>query len=70
LAEDVFAIAEHVSLSIFEINGHEVSQLVDGNILSGTQTFVWKASGFPTGVYVVRMGIGGVSEMRKVVLVR
>ena len=62
--------ADHVSLSIFDINGREVWRLVDGNVGAGSQTFVWNASDFPAGVYVVRMEAGSVREMRKVVLVR
>ena len=62
--------ADHVSLSIFDVNGREVSRLVDGNVGAGIQVFVWDASDFPAGVYVVRMEAGDVSEMRKVVLVR
>ncbi|MBT3231361.1 MAG: T9SS type A sorting domain-containing protein [Calditrichaeota bacterium] len=61
---------DHVSLSIFDINGREVSRLVDGDVEAGNQTFVWNAGGFPAGVYVVRMVAGGSSEMRKLVLVR
>ena len=62
--------ADHVSLSIFDINGREVSRLVDGDVGAGSQTFVWNASDFPAGVYVVRMEAGDAMEMRKVVLVR
>ena len=62
--------ADHVSFSIFDVNGREVSRLVDGNVGAGSQTFVWNASDFPAGVYVVRMEAGDAMEMRKVVLVR
>jgi hypothetical protein len=61
---------DHVSLSVFDINGREVSRLVDGNVGAGRQTFVWNAGDFSAGVYVVRMSAGDVSEMRKMVLVR
>ena len=60
----------HVSLSVFDLNGREVSRLVDGNVGAGNQTFVWDAIDFPAGVYIVRMDAGDVSVMRKVVLVR
>jgi len=60
----------HVLLSVFDVNGREVSRLMDGNVRVGNQSVVWNASGFPAGVYVVRMDVGNVSEMRKVVLVR
>ncbi len=60
----------HVLLSVFDVNGREVSRLVDGTVLAGNQSVIWNASGFPAGVYVVRMKVGGVSEIRKVVLVR
>ena len=62
--------ADHVSLSVFDVNGREVSRLVDGGVGAGNQTFVWDANGFPAGVYVVRMEAGDAMEMRKVVLVR
>ena len=61
---------DHVSLSIFDVNGREVSRLIDGDVGAGNQTFVWNASDFPAGVYVVRMEAGDALEMRKVVLVR
>ncbi|MBT3233467.1 MAG: T9SS type A sorting domain-containing protein [Calditrichaeota bacterium] len=60
----------HVSLSIFNINGREVSRFIDGNVGVGNQTFSWNAVNFPAGLYVVRMDTGDVSEMQKVVLVR
>ncbi|MBT7788452.1 MAG: T9SS type A sorting domain-containing protein [Calditrichaeota bacterium] len=59
-----------VLLSVFDINGREVSRLVNGKVGIGNQTFVWYASGFPAGVYIVRMYAGDVSKMMKVVLVR
>ncbi|MBT3233468.1 MAG: T9SS type A sorting domain-containing protein [Calditrichaeota bacterium] len=62
--------ADHVLLSVFDINGREVSRLVDGKISAGSKKFVWNASDFPTGVYVARMIAGDLSEKRKMVLVR
>jgi len=59
----------HVSISIFDINGREVSQLVDEEIPAGGQTFVWNADDFPAGVYVVQMNSGSVSQIMKLVLV-
>jgi len=64
------AKANHVSLSIFDLNGRVVVRLVDGIVSAGNQTFVWNASALPAGVYVVRMDAGEKSEMQKVVLVR
>ena len=62
--------ADHVSLAVFDVTGREVSRLVDGDVGAGSRTFVWNASDFPAGVYVVRMEAGDAIEMRKVVLVR
>jgi len=62
--------AAHVSLSIFDINGRQVSRLVDGNVSAGNQMFVWNAGGFPAGIYVVRMETGKKTVIQKVVLVR
>ncbi len=61
---------EHVLLSVFDVNGREVSRLVDGDLTAGSQTCVWYAGEFPAGVYVVRMMAESGSEIRKVVLVR
>jgi len=61
---------DFVLLAIYDVNGREVSRLVDGDVRAGNRSFVWNAIGFPTGVYVVRMDFGDVSKMRKVVLVR
>ncbi len=61
---------ENVLLSIFDINGREVVRLIHGDVSKGNQTFVWNANNFPAGVYVVRMEVGNMSEMRKIVLVR
>ena len=62
--------ADHVSLAVFDVSGREVARLVDGDVGAGGLTFVWNASDFPAGVYVVRMEAGDAMEMRKVVLVR
>jgi len=62
--------ADHVFLSVFDVNGREVSRLVDWKIRAGDHTFFWNAGDFPTGVYVVRMCAGDIAEMQKVVLVR
>ncbi len=62
--------ADHVSLSVFDVSGREVSKLVDGNVRAGSQSYIWNANCFPAGVYVVRMDVGDVTVMRKVVLVR
>jgi len=61
---------DHVMLSIFDVNGREATRLVDCNITAGSQTFIWNAGHFPTGIYVARMVAGEKSEMQKVVLVK
>ncbi len=61
---------DHVSLSVFDVSGREVSRLVDGNVRAGNQSVVWDAREYPAGVYVLRMDVGNVSEVRKMVLVR
>ena len=63
-------LANHINLSIFDIQGREVKRLVYGNLPRGKLSFFWNASDYPAGVYVVRMEAGDAMEMRKVVLVR
>ncbi len=59
----------HVSLSIFDIKGREVSQLIDGNVGAGSLSLIWDASNYPAGVYLVRMSAGSEFRFLKIVQV-
>ena len=62
--------AEHVLLSVFDVNGREVLRLVDGDFGAGSQTFVWNGGGFPAGVYFLQFYAGEIETTQKILLVK
>jgi hypothetical protein len=67
-----FSLAEgsFVSLSIVDLLGRQVASVVSQNLLAGTFNATWDATGFPSGIYVVRLQAGSFVATKKVVLVR
>jgi len=57
-------------LRIYDVNGREVARLVDGNLASGSHTFVWNAEEFAAGIYFAMMQTRDFTEMRKIVLIK
>lgn len=69
-----FSIArrEHVVLSVFDINGREISRPVDGIMEPGEHTVEFDARrhDLSTGSYYYRLTVGGLSRTRSFVLYR
>jgi hypothetical protein len=61
---------EFVSLKIFDVLGKEVAALVDDVRPAGTYIATWNAANAPAGVYFVRLTAGGLSQMRRAVLLK
>ena len=63
--------AQRVTLSIHALNGQLAETLFSGPRSAGSHTVRWDASGRASGVYLCRLEAeGGVSRVRKMVLVR
>jgi photosystem II stability/assembly factor-like uncharacterized protein len=62
--------AEHVKLSVYDILGREVAELINENQQSGKHNAVWNASSFPSGVYFYKLSAGEYSKTRKMVLLK
>jgi hypothetical protein len=66
--------AEHVRLIVMDAAGREVAKLVDGALRPGEHSFPWPGTDVagartPSGMYFVRLAIGGeVAETRMVLL--
>jgi hypothetical protein len=60
----------HVSLTVFNTLGQQVSQLVNGEQEAGYHEVNFDASGLSSGVYLYRMQAGSYVETRKLLLVR
>jgi len=62
--------ASNVAISVYDVNGRLVANLVDGKLLAGYHVTIWDAGTASTGVYLVRMEASGLNNVRKVILLR
>jgi len=63
-------INDHINLEICDITGRKVKTLYSGNLQQGDHSFVWEANGMKEGIYLLRLEMDGVSESRKLLLVK
>ena len=59
-----------VSLSIYNLQGREISMLISDNIDAGYHTVVWDANTYASGVYFVKMIAGEYFKTQKLMLVK
>jgi polygalacturonase len=62
--------AMHVSLSIYNSMGQEVSKLISQDMNAGVHSAEWNASGLASGVYYYRIIAGNFTEARKLLLLK
>ena len=62
--------ASHVTLSVFNMVGEEITTLVFGEFGPGNYTTRWDAEGIASGVYFYRIQAGDVVETKKLLLLR
>jgi hypothetical protein len=60
----------HVRLTVFDVRGRTVAELVDGIQTPGTHRISWDASGHPGGVYWYRLQAGNEQIARSMVYVK
>jgi len=60
----------HISLSVFDLLGREVTTLVQGTVPAGSYSVAWDATDLPSGIYFCRMEAAGFAQTRKMVLVK
>ena len=63
-------IEAEVSLSIYNLQGREVSTLIDKNMDAGYHSVVWNADSYSSGVYFVKMVAGDFVNTQKLMLVK
>lgn len=63
-------VAGDVTLTVFDVLGRRVAQLVDGRLASGTHTATFDATGLATGLYLCRLQAGTHSATIKMMLLR
>ncbi len=64
------AVAQDVSLKVYDLSGRLVKTLYSGASLAGAQSIVWNANDLATGTYICRLAGENVSQVRKIVLLR
>ena len=63
-------IDSDVSLSIYNLQGREVSALINGNMDAGYHSVVWDANSYASGVYFVKMVAGEFVNTQKLMLIK
>jgi len=59
-----------VLLEIYDLLGHEIAELVNEEQDAGTYDVKWDATGRPSGIYFCRLSASGISETKRLVLIR
>jgi parallel beta-helix repeat protein len=59
-----------VSVSIYDVTGREVGSISKTGLVSGDHALRWQAGGLSSGVYFVRMTVGGSSQTQRIILAR
>ncbi len=59
-----------VQIVVYDINGKEVTKLVDGIVSAGIYETEWNATGYSSGVYFYKLISGNFTETKKMILVR
>jgi hypothetical protein len=59
-----------VSLRVFDITGREVATLIDGNVSAGEHKQTFDARALASGIYFYRLDASGLSETKKMVVLK
>jgi hypothetical protein len=64
------ASTAHVSLSVFNLLGHEVATLVNGTLQPGAYKVTWDAKNMPSGTYIYRLQTTGFFQNKSMILLK
>lgn len=59
-----------VSLSVYDVNGRLINELVKGNLYAGRHSVSWNASDHSSGIYFYKITAGDFTAVRKMILVK
>jgi hypothetical protein len=60
----------HSLLVIYDVLGREIATIVDRDIEAGTYVVEWKEGNFPSGMYICRLTYGGLTQVRKMQILK
>ena len=59
-----------VNLKVYDVQGREISILVNDNLSPGTYETTWDASALPSGIYFYRLQTKDFSGSKRMILVK
>jgi len=59
-----------VKISVFNMLGQKVTELVNENKNTGSYNVVWNAKDMPSGIYFYRLESGNFTDVKKMLLVK
>ena len=60
----------HITLEVFNILGQKVTTLFEGHKETGSYSIQWDASGQANGIYFAVMKAGGITRIKKMMMVK
>jgi|GEM_PF-1179464 len=61
---------QRVKLSIYDLFGRKIAQLIDNNLTPGEHSITWNAKNLPSGIYFYRLSSNNKSITKKMVLLK
>jgi type IX secretion system substrate protein len=62
--------AGNVNISVYNIKGQKVAELMNSNHEAGDHSVVWQAAGQASGIYFVKMRTNGMDQIQKLILMK
>ena len=59
-----------VNVAVYDINGRQVDELVNGFRSAGSYPVVWNANNLSSGVYMIQMHSGNFASAQKIMLIK
>jgi len=59
-----------VNLSVYDITGRKVAELVNGRREAGAHTITWNADNQSSGIYIVHLQTGAYNTVQKILLLK
>lgn len=60
----------NVNVSVYNIKGQKVTELMNSNLDAGQHRIIWNAENTASGIYFVRLNSGSVNQTQKVILMK
>ena len=60
----------NVKVDVIDMNGRHVETLVNGNLNGGFHKMTWYADYHASGLYFVKMSVGGEIKVKKIMLMK